>query len=136
MSPYGSRARYVNDSIATASPSRLLTMLYDRLVLDLARAEEAQRAKDRSQANACLVHAQAIILELKSSLKVDAWDGGPALASIYTFVYSELVAANVQNDPKRTAVCRELVEPLRDAWHEAARTAGASGAARLVATPA
>ena len=32
------RDRYVGDSIATASPSRLLVMLYDRLLLDLDNA--------------------------------------------------------------------------------------------------
>ena len=30
------RNRYVGDSVATASPARLVTMLYDRLVRDLA----------------------------------------------------------------------------------------------------
>ena len=36
------RDRYVGDSIATASPARLLVMLYDRLVLDLVQADQAR----------------------------------------------------------------------------------------------
>ena len=35
------RNRYVGDSVATASPARLVTMLYDRLVRDLVTAEAA-----------------------------------------------------------------------------------------------
>jgi flagellar protein FliS len=114
------RARFVDDSIATASPARLLTMLYDRLLLDLSRAEAAQRAGDRAAANVQLLHAQDIVLELATSLRVDGWDGGPGLAALYGYLHSELVQANVSGDADRTALCRQLVEPLADAWREAA----------------
>ncbi len=49
--------------------------------------------------------------------------------SVYTFLLPELVGANVSGDADRTAACRELVEPLREAWHEAA--AQLSGAPTL-----
>lgn len=114
------RARFVDDSIATASPARLLTMLYDRLVLDLVRAETAQLAKDRATANTQLLHAQEIVLELMGSLRVDAWDGAQSLASIYTFLHSELIRANVSGDPQRTQACQRLVQPLAEAWRAAA----------------
>lgn len=115
------RARYVDDSVATASPARLLTMLYDRLVLDLQRAETDQRGGDRAAAGPHLTHAQDIVGELMATLDVAAWDGAPQLMSVYTFLLTELVGANVSGDPERTAACRELVEPLRDAWHQAAQ---------------
>ena len=38
------RLRYVTDSVETASPARLLVQLYDRLVLDLNRGEQAMAA--------------------------------------------------------------------------------------------
>lgn len=114
------RNRYVTDGAETASPARLVTMLYDRLVLDLVRAEAAQRAGDREETAKQLLHAQDIVLELISGLRPEAWDGGPGLLALYTFVYGELVAAYVNSDADRTASCRLLVEPLRDAWHAAA----------------
>lgn len=117
------RARFVEDSLTTASPARLLTMLYDRLLLDLDRAHAAQLRGDRAVAGAQLLHAQEIVLELRSSLSVDAWDGGPGLAALYGFLHSELVRSNVSGDAVLTAGCRDIVAPLRDAWHEAARTA-------------
>ncbi len=114
------RNRYLDDSVMTASPARLLVMLYDRLVLDLGQAEEALRAGDRETGSDRLCHAQDIILELRGSLDVTAWEGGPGLASLYGFVFSELVRANVKADADVTASCRTLLEPLRDAWREAA----------------
>jgi flagellar protein FliS len=125
------RDRYLADSIATASPAKLLTMLYDRLVLDLNRAEEALRAGDRNAASRQLIHAQDIVLELRTSLNMDVWDGAGRLAQVYTFLLTELVGANIRADADRVASCRGLVEPLRDAWREAALSVAAAPAATL-----
>ena len=70
------RLRYVTDSVETASPARLLVQLYDRLVLDLTRGEQALAAGDRAAASEQICHAQDIITELHATLKVDAWSGG------------------------------------------------------------
>ncbi len=123
------RQRYLTDSIATASPAKLLTMLYDRLVLDLSRAEEALRAGDRSTASQQLLHAQDIVMELRLSLRMDVWDGAPQLASIYAYLLTELIGANVRADADRVADCRRVIEPLRDAWREAALSTTAPGPA-------
>jgi flagellar protein FliS len=120
------RDRYLQDSINTASPGKLLVMLYDRLVMDLAQGEEGLRRGDREQANERITHAQEIILELRATLDVEAWAGAAGLASLYGFLLTELIQANIQRDADKVAACRELVEPLRDAWREAA--AAAAGA--------
>jgi flagellar protein FliS len=114
------RERYLADSVNTASPARLLVMLYDRLVLDLVRAEQALRDGDREAGSAQLLHAQEIVLELTTTLDTGAWSGAPALAQLYVFLLNELMAANVHADPERTAGCRKLIEPLSDAWRQAA----------------
>lgn len=117
------RERYVGDSIATASPVRLLTMLVDRLCLDLDLADSALASRDLATASQRLVHAQDIIMELRSSLDLEAWDGAPKLAEVYGYLYRRLVHANVAKDAGAVAECRRLIEPLRDAWHEAATRA-------------
>jgi len=117
------RDRYLQDSISTASPGKLLLMLYDRLVLDLMQAEEALHGDQREQAHGKLTHAQEIVMELHSSLDIEAWSGAPALANLYTFLLTELIGANVGKDATRVTSCRTLVEPLRDAWREAAAAA-------------
>ena len=119
------RDRYLQDSINTASPGKLLLMLYDRLVLDLMQGEEALRAGNREQAHEKLTHAQEIVIELHTSLDVEAWSGAPGLANLYGYLLTELIGANIAKDADRVAPCRALVEPLRDAWREAAAAAAA-----------
>ena len=120
MSAASLRARYLGDSVATASPQQVLVMLYDRLALDLERAQAAVATGARDEASEQLQHAQAIVIELLSSLQVDVWEGGPRLAALYKWLITELVKANVKFDANRISACREVVEPLRDAWRQAA----------------
>ena len=117
------RDTYLGGMTSTASPARLLIMLYDRLVLDLQRAIELGDAGEFLGAGRQLMHAQEIVLELQGSLRIDAWDGAAQLSGIYTWVHSELVRANVQRDVAATRACLALVEPLADAWREAALAA-------------
>ena len=128
MSTASLRSRYLGDSVATASPQRILVMLYDRLVLDLERAELALDTGDRTEAAAQIQHAQDIVFELRESLRVDAWEGGPRLAALYSWMITELVQAGVKRDRNRVAACRQIAEPLRDAWRQAAATLTASPA--------
>lgn len=122
------RARYLGDSVTTASPQTLLVMLYDRLALDLERAETALQEGDRQAAGSQLQHAQDIVFELRASLQVDLWEGGPRLAALYGWLITELVQANVKGDLRRVGDCRRVVEPLRDAWRQAAGSLAASSA--------
>jgi flagellar protein FliS len=120
------RHRYLTDSISTAPPAKLLLMLYDRLVLDLTRGEQAMLDGDRPEANTHLQHAQDIVTELHVSLDLDAWDGAAGLASLYSFVQTELIHANVRGDAAKVTSVRDLIEPLRDTWREAALAAAAA----------
>ncbi|MCA2213720.1 flagellar export chaperone FliS [Jidongwangia harbinensis] len=120
------RERYLADSVATASPAKLLMLLYDRLIVDLNRGEQALLAGDRAGANNHLKHAQDIVTELLVSLDQDAWEGAPGLASLYTFVGTELVNANIKGDAAKVESVRALMEPLRDTWREAAMAVAAA----------
>ena len=114
------RDTYLGGMTSTASPARLLIMLYDRLVLDLQRAVELGDLGEFLGAGNQLMHAQEIVLELQGSLRIDAWDGAAQLSGIYSFLYTEMVRANVQRDVAATRACLALVEPLADAWRHAA----------------
>lgn len=111
--------RYREEAILSASPQRLVTMLYDRLVLDVERGESAQRAGEWEAANGALQHAQQIIAELTASLSPE-WEGSASLRAIYGYLTRTLIGANIGRDPERTRECVEILVPLRDAWHEAA----------------
>lgn len=112
--------QYRDDAILSAPPERVVTMLYDRLLLDIERGEAAQRAEQWIEANTHLQHAQAIVAELTSSL-TDVWDGAADLRAVYLHLSSSLIRANIAHDPETTRTCAELVAPLRDAWHAAAQ---------------
>jgi flagellar secretion chaperone FliS len=111
---------YVQNSVETASPARLLVMLYDRLVLDLQRGLAAQQAGNVPEAHTQLVHAQEIVIHLRGTLKVEAWDGGPALASVYDWLHGQLIQANMRKDAAITEACLGMVTDLADAWRQAA----------------
>jgi flagellar protein FliS len=117
------RSRYARDSVSTASPARPVTMLYDRLVRDLMTAEAALAKPDFEAAHHQLVHAQQIVQELAAGLDLSIWPEGEGLARLYAYLVEQLVAANVSKGVQIVTDCREIVEPLREAWHEAANQA-------------
>ena len=123
------RAAYAAESVLSATPAQLVTMLYDRLMLDLHRAEQAQVAEAWTTAREQLLHAQAIVGELSSTLRIDVWDGGEGLLAIYNYASTALVTASVHRDVDATRQTIRLLEPLRAAWHEAAAAMPAPGAA-------
>ncbi|WP_424448467.1 flagellar export chaperone FliS [Microbacterium arborescens] len=116
--------RYREETILSASPSRLVTLLFDRLLLDVDRGEAAQRSGDWESANTQLQHAQRILVELSGSLS-DDWSGSASLRAVYDYITRTLIGANIGRDPERTRECRDLIAPLRDAWHAAAEAAPA-----------
>lgn len=114
------RSKYVTDSVETMSPQRMIVALYDRLLLDLDRAADAIGKDDPVTAHECLVHAQSVVGALHDALDLERWGPARRLGDLYTFVFAELVTANVDKDGDRVRSCRALLAPLRDAWHEAA----------------
>lgn len=114
------RKAYMGASVTTASPERLLVMLCERLVLDLQRGRNAQLAGHREEANNQLQHAQEIVLELRSSLDLDAWSGAASLDNLYGWMHSQMVVANTKNDVAVTEHVLALAEQLADTWRQAA----------------
>jgi flagellar protein FliS len=114
------RAAYLDASVATASPARLLVMLFERLVLDVQRGLEAQRHGDFEETHRQLTHAQDIVMELQSSLRADQFKGGYDLAALYGFLHRQLVMANVRKDTSITDECLQMVTDLCDTWRQAA----------------
>jgi len=113
------RSRYADDIAHTASPQRLLTMLYDRLIGDLAVAEAAMRTQDHATVGNRIQHAQEILLELWGSLDIEIWPEGVALKDLYLWMVRELNSCRIPAQPERILAVRELLEPLRDAWKQA-----------------
>ena len=128
----GARARYEQHG-KVASPGRSVVMLYERLLRDLDDATIAIGARDNAAAHDALIHAQRIVDGLDVSLDRSKWNGAGALGAVYEYLGHELVNANLSKDQRRIAACRQVVEPLAEAWRGAwVEMAGAGAAAGAV----
>ena len=127
---------YNRDSVLSASPARLLTMLYDRLMLDLSRGETALDAQRWPEAWEHLRHADQIVAELASTLRVDLWDGAEDLLRLYGYLADLIVGGMIERDADKVREASRLVEPLRQAWHEAAAQVPAADASNAYASNA
>ncbi|PZR54122.1 flagellar export chaperone FliS [Xylanimonas oleitrophica] len=120
------RQRFLEATVATASPAKLLTLLYDRLVLDLHRGAESFGRGDVAEGRTHTDHAQDIVTELMDTLDVEAWPEGRRLRDVYAFLLSELLTASTDGDAARVSACYDLVLPLAEAWREAAAAQASS----------
>lgn len=111
--------RYQSDGMATASPRKLLVLLFERLVRDFDQAREALVSGQIETAHNALVHAQEIVHELRLALDPEVWDGAAQLLSIYDYVYDLLVEANQQKSLGPLEEGYTLILPIGEAWNKA-----------------
>ena len=115
------RNRYAREAVTTASPAKLVTMLYDRLLKDLHDAEAGLGARDIQVSHTTLSHAQDIIRELHATLDTSTWKEGENLKRIYEWCLEELIAANLEKTVQHVIDVREVLEPIAEAWHQVAK---------------
>jgi flagellar protein FliS len=109
--------RYLETAVETASPARLIVMLYDGAIRFINEAAHAMRQRDYEAQNAKLQRAQKILAELISSLDFDK--GGEIaenLFRLYTYMYNQLVEANINDSRDRLEHVVHLLSELREAW--------------------
>ena len=108
----------VETSVATASPHKLVTLLFDGFADALVLARAGLRDGNIEQKCLALNRATRIIDEgLKAGLNLR--EGGPLadnLQALYSYVSMRLVYANLHNDLAALEECQRLIEPLREAW--------------------
>ena len=117
---------YRDQEILTASPARLVAMLYDKAVSCLHDAIAAIEAGDVERRYKSTTRAVEIITHLAVTLDMDR--GGEIaknLEQIYRFMLKHLLDVNIRNDAKAAADVIALLEPLRASWHELAAKGGA-----------
>jgi flagellar protein FliS len=112
------RQTSVQTGVDSASPHRLVAMLYEGLLDDLALAKGALAAGQIEQKGQALGRAVRIVEEgLRACL--DLKTGGKLAADLndlYAYVARRLTEANLRNDVAAIDECKRLIEPLRDAW--------------------
>jgi flagellar protein FliS len=123
----GLRAAYARDGASTASPNRLLLLLLDRMCLDADLGAEAIDNRDFATSGKRLTNAQAILMQLRTSLDLKAWPQGRTTADLYVWCYKELIASNMTGDSARVRTTLPIMRELRDSWHQAAQIVAAGG---------
>lgn len=115
--------QYKHSVVETASPGRLLLMLYDAAIRNLDGAKRALSERGVQGTHHLLVKTQDIIMELMSTLNMD-YDIAKNLFSLYEYLYSQLVKANVKKDAELVEEVHSFMLELRDTWQEAIKRAG------------
>ncbi len=115
---------YKQVAVDTASPEKLLVMLYTGIMKFLRLAEKALEEKKMDEANENLTKVQNIIIELYSTLDVEK--GGEIavnLQDLYLFYYGETIKANLSKDVAYLKPVIKFFEIFRDVWIDAAKIA-------------
>jgi flagellar protein FliS len=114
---------YQQNSIDTASPARLIVMLYDGVVTALDKTAAALSAPvDIELAHHELTRCQDIVVELMQALNHDAGEMAIRLATLYEYCHHQLVRANASKDFSHAQPVRDIFADLRDAWTEITET--------------
>ena len=114
--PNGSNT-YREQQILTASPARLVAMLYEKAITCLRQAIKAIEEGDIKKRWASNARAVEIIEHL--SMTLDTETGGEfasELERLYPFMIGHLINVDVHNDPEPAREIIALLEPLNEAW--------------------
>lgn len=113
--------RYRSIQVKTAAPGKVLVMLYDGLIRFLGEAKTAIGEGDRARAGERLDRSHRIVSELLCCLKPEhAPELCEQLESVYNFSLDRIVRANLEWDEALIDEALNVLEPLRQAWRQAA----------------
>jgi flagellar protein FliS len=125
--PKGSNT-YHEQQILTASPSRLVVMLYAAAMTSLNKAIKAIEAGDvqgRWDANK---HAVEVIEHLFTTLDIErGGDIAADLQRLFPFMIRHLIDVDLHNDPEPAREVIELLKPLHGSWVEIDRQMATGG---------
>lgn len=116
MSQNGSDA-YLRTKVMTAKPAELRLMLLDGALRFTEQARQGYESKDFEMAYNGTRRAQAILLELVTSLRHDiAPELCKNVAAVYTFLYTSLVKASMTKDISAIDDVLRILRYERETW--------------------
>ena len=108
---------YLRTKVMTAKPAELRLMLIDGAIRFTEQARRGYESKDFEAAYNGTTRAQAILLELVSSLRPEV---APELcknvAAVYTFLYTSLVKASLNRDVAAVDDVLRILRYERETW--------------------
>ena len=108
---------YREREVMTASPARLVVIVYDHVLANLRRARQPVQSSNLEVRIEALGRARDGIMDLLATLDVDK--GGAIavnLRALYGFIYTELMDEVRKRDPQRMDRLTDMVTELREAF--------------------
>lgn len=137
MNPYASmKQAYTESAVMTATPERLVVMLYDGAIRFLNQSAAAMRSGLRQESRSRMRRAEAIIDELNLTLDMEQGEISTRLRSIYLFCKRQLAEATLEQSDAKIATVIELLDELRESWEELATSAAAGETLASIAATA
>jgi flagellar protein FliS len=135
-SPFGPRAAQgfsnayrsigIETGVESASPHRLVAMLFDGAIESIAQARGAMKEGRVDMKGRAIGRASRIVDEgLRANLSAAGGQLSVDLGNLYAYIAKRLMQANLQNDAAALDECQALLEPLRQAWSDIAPAATA-----------
>ena len=111
----------------TASPGKLLLMLYNAAIRNLDSAVQSISDQDIESAHKSIVRSQEIVAEFMYTLNMD-YEISEKLLALYDYLHRRLVEANIHKDVEIINEVRGFLVELRDAWQQAVQKASGTHA--------
>lgn len=112
--------QYQKNHVETATPEKILILLYDAAIQYLNKAKIALSEGSVEQIHNNIVGCENIILEFMGTLNMK--EGGSLsknLYHLYEYLYNTLVSANLNKDGKKIDEVLKHLKGLRETWQKA-----------------
>ncbi len=109
---------YQDIQIKTLDPGKLIVLLYEKLEENLQLAASRLEAGDMIGKGEAIQKSQDIILELLTSLNLDAGKIAKDLQALYLFMFRDLNRINLEKDSVALGKILKSVQNLKEAWVE------------------
>lgn len=109
---------YKGNSILTASPLDLITMLYDGAIKFCNLAIKAIEEKNLEKVHNNIIRAEEIVEELQGSLDT-SYEVAADFYKFYEYVYNILVEANLAKDKELLNIAVDMLRAMKATWKEA-----------------
>jgi flagellar protein FliS len=108
---------YFNDQVTGSNPVRLISILYEEALRNLANARSELRRGDVRGRGASVSKVSAVLIELCTSLNDQA--GGDLslnMREIYSFLHHQLIEANFEQSDEKFVTVEQILHTMADPW--------------------
>jgi flagellar protein FliS len=109
--------KYAQNNILTASPAKLVLIMYDGIIKFCNIAINAIENKNIEESNNNIIKAQKIITELRCSLDFN-YPVANDFENVYKYVNDKLVQANIKKDKEILEEVIKHIKTMKETWKE------------------